>query len=222
MSHTSVAAVRDDWMYEAARQSQQILCDLRVNTCDADGVKEALARLPTAATPLEGLIRQGLIFEVLLGCANDDWSSRDDRTLRLFRRLLNTRGRASALLDSPASRAASLIRCQSTDPINVGKIARAVGCEQTHLRRAFRARFGISMRDFHTRCRVAAAIAMFGRGDRKTAGIARCVGYRSEKNFYRALRDVTGKRPNELKAMPQEILVQLARQLLAGFDCLST
>jgi len=65
-------------------------------------------------------------------------------------------------------------------------------------------------------------MTMFARGDQKTASIARCVGYRSEKNFYRALRDVTGKTPNEVKAIPQEILLQLARQLLAEFDCLST
>jgi hypothetical protein len=44
------------------------------------------------------------------------------------------------------------------------------------------------------------------------------VGYRSEKNFYRALRDVTGKKLGELKSIPVSSLRRMARGILAGMD----
>ena len=72
------------------------------------------------------------------------------------------------------------------------------------------------MRDLHTRCRIADAISLFGRGESKTAAVGRSVGYRSEKNFYRALRDVTGKKPTELKSIPMPKLRRLARDILPG------
>ena len=76
----------------------------------------------------------------------------------------------------------------------------------------------MSMRDFHTRCRVAEAIRIFAAGENKTAAVARSVGYRSEKNFYRALRDVTGKKPKDLKSRSPHYLRLLARAIFLSVD----
>jgi AraC-like DNA-binding protein len=203
-------------MYETARKSQQILCETRANGHPAAHVVRALDELPAAGTPIERLIRQGIIFDVLLGCVDDCSRSHHERTYSVFRRVLENTARPSPLLDSPASRAAALIRERSIYPIDVAEIARAVGCEQTRLRRAFRHQFRMSMRDFHTRCRIADAISLFVSGEMKTAAVARSVGYRSEKNFYRAFRGITGKRPGELKSISESSLRLMARDILVG------
>ena len=194
--------------------SQEILCVVRGTGCDASEVVDALALLPTAETPLERLVRQGLILDVLLGCVNDRAYSHDERTVNVVRRVLETSARPSPLLDSPESRAAGHIREHAADPLDVQQLARAIGCHQTQLRRSFRERFGVSMRDFHRRCRVASAITLFANGESKTTAVARSVGYRSEKNFYRALRHVTGKKPTEVKSMSRQNLRRLANHVL--------
>jgi len=216
MSDTPSSLVRGEWLYETARVSQAILCDVRAKGCAASEVVDALALLPIPDTPLERLLRQGVIFDVLLGCVDDRGSSHDQRTVNVARRVLETSARPSPLLDSSESRAAALIRARAAYPLDVEQLARAVGCHQTQLRRAFRERFGISMRDFHTRCRVASAIALFADGESKTTAVARSVGYRSEKNFYRALRNVTGKRPTEVKSMSRQNLRMLANHVLVA------
>ena len=212
----AVSEVRGEWLYETARISQKILCETRAKGCAAAYVVSALDGLPAAATPIEQLIRQGIIFDVLLGCLDDCSRSYHERTRNVLRRVFETTARPSPLLESPESGAAALIRGRSMYPINVAEIARTVGCEQTRLRRAFRDRFGMSMRDFHTRCRIADAISLFVSGEMKTAAVARSVGYRSEKNFYRAFRGVTGKRPGELKSIPESSLRRMARDILVG------
>ena len=217
---TGVSEVRGEWMYETARMSQEILCETRAKGHAAAYVVNALAALPPAGTRLEQLIRQGIIFDVLVACVDDCSRSYHERTCNVVRRVLETAARPSPLLDSPESGAAALIRERSMYPIDVAEIARTVGCEQTRLRRAFRDRFGMSMRDFHTRCRIADAISLFVSGEMKTAAVARSVGYRSEKNFYRAFRGVTGKRPGELKSISESSLRRMARDILVGAGAL--
>jgi AraC-like DNA-binding protein len=214
MRDTPSSLVRGEWLYETARLSQAILCDVRAKGCAASEVVDALALLPIPETPVERLLRQGVIFDVLLGCVDDRTSSPVERTVNVVRRVLEASARPSPLLDSPESRAAALIRARAPYPLDVEQLARAIGCHQTHLRRSFRQRFGISMREFHTRCRIASAIALFADGESKTSAVARSVGYRSEKNFYRALRNVTGKRPTEVKSMPRQNLRVLANHVL--------
>lgn len=214
MEHAEVSAVRGEWLYEAARVSQQILCDIRASSSGAAEFVDALVLLPVPVTPVERLVRQGLILEVLLGCVDDSSCSHDQRTVSVLRRVLDTCARPSPLLASPESRAAAIIRERSAYPVDVADIARAVGCHETRLRRSFRDRFGMSMRDFHTRCRVARAIDLFAAGESKTAAVSQAVGYRSEKNFYRALRDVTGKKPTELKLMSEGRLRSMARAIV--------
>lgn len=216
MGQIAGSPVRGEWLYETARLSQQILCEVLANG-PAD-VAGAIALLPAPRNPLERLIRQGLIFEVLLGCVADGSHSHEEREISVMRRLLETSGRPAALQDSPECRAAALIRKRAAHPIEVRKIARIVGCHETRLRRSFRARYNMCMREFHTRCRVARAIAMFAKGETKSVAVARSLGYQSDKNFYRALRSITGQTPTELKSMPERSLRLLARDMLCAID----
>lgn len=70
------------------------------------------------------------------------------------------------------------------------------------------------MRQFHITIRVLEAMKMFAAGDRKLTAVARAVGYKSDKNFYRAVRAVTGRTPSELMAMSAESLGALAAGIL--------
>ncbi len=209
--------IRDEWLYEAACASQHVLCDVRARGSEARQIVEALALLPHPETPLEGLVRDGLILKVLLGCVDDGSDPHAGRTRNVLLRLLDGVARPSRLLESLARRAAALIRAESVQPLCVSRIARSVGCDQTRLRRAFLQEYGITMRDFHTRCRVAHALRMFATGETEIGFVARSVGYRSEKNFYRALRNVTGQKPAHLRGMPAAALSVIARDVVAAF-----
>src|SRR5262245_6224103 len=105
----AASEVRGEWLYETARQSQEILCEARANGQVAADIAGALAGLPAPATPIERLVRQGLVFEVLLGCVAEGVGSRDERTLHVVRHLLESRARPSPLWESLATRAAAMI-----------------------------------------------------------------------------------------------------------------
>jgi AraC-like DNA-binding protein len=65
--------------------------------------------------------------------------------------------------------------------------------------RVFAAVSGMSIREYHARARVCAAVRQFATGTHDVLAVARCVGYRSEKNFYRAVSKFTGLTPAELR-----------------------
>lgn len=67
------------------------------------------------------------------------------------------------------------------------------------------------MRHYHVRARVRAAIDEYLKGNTKSSSVARLVGYASEKNFYPAVRDVTGLTPARLSALsPSELRLMRA------------
>jgi AraC-like DNA-binding protein len=206
------ASVDKEWLYEAARRAQQVLCEIRAGGLDSRQAVQLIARLPKARTPLEQLVAQGFALDILLGLVEDYSSTRVDRTNRVLRRLLDGVSRPAAVLATPARRAADLIRLEYREPLDVLRLARLLTCHPAHLRRSFREEFGIPMRAFHIRVRVAAAIVMFAE-DMKVSGIARSVGYRSDKNLYRVLRDVAATSPSKLRSISREALEQLALTL---------
>jgi len=109
MGHTATSAVRSEWLNETARGSQEILCDPRAKGPAAGESAGGLRELPDPSTPVERLVRQGLILDVLLGCVTDSSCSQNERTINVVRRLLNAVTRPSPLLDPPPCRAAELI-----------------------------------------------------------------------------------------------------------------
>ena len=218
MKNDLAPCVRIEWLYEAARASQEVLCDARAHSLTPNQVVNALRRLPEAASPVERLVLQGLLLDVLLGCLEGLGESQAERTLRVIGRLLESVARPAPLLDTPAYRAAEIIRQHSAAPLRADHLAKTVGCDPSRLRRGFKRELGITMREFHTKARIAEAIPMFAGGDTKTVAIARSVGYRSDKDFYRALRDVTGQRPRDLRLLPRQALDEMAQRLFPPGD----
>lgn len=83
-------------------------------------------------------------------------------------------------------------------PLDLTRVALQVGCSATTLRWLFRTTFGMSMRDYHTRVRIRQALRLMIAGRQSVVDLAWAVGYRGEKNFYRAVRDLTGTTPARL------------------------
>ena len=70
------------------------------------------------------------------------------------------------------------------------------------------------MREYHIRLRVRGAIAQFLEGNRKTSSVSALVGYKSEKNFYHAVRGITGLTPARLAALSDAELRMMLRGLV--------
>ncbi|MGH9311937.1 MAG: helix-turn-helix domain-containing protein [Vicinamibacterales bacterium] len=82
---------------------------------------------------------------------------------------------------------------------NVTALAREVGLHPVALRREFKTHFGMSPRRYHVRARVARALQLLADERLTTRMVAAEIGYRSAKNFYRAIQGVTGRRLAELR-----------------------
>jgi AraC-like DNA-binding protein len=103
-----------------------------------------------------------------------------------------------------ATRVAQMLEETSRAPLDLRAIARRLGKDPTVLRRSFRSAFGMTIRQYHVQLRVRAAIRLLQQPEAKVSAVAEQVGYRSEKNFYRAVRVVTGKTPAHFSRTPND------------------
>ncbi len=97
-------------------------------------------------------------------------------------------------------RAARRLVDEFAKPLNIQRLSREIGAHVATLRRGFKAYYGVTIRSYHIRVRVLEAIKRLH--DRRFDGrsLAAAVGYGSHKNFYRAIRHVTGLSLAELRA----------------------
>jgi AraC-like DNA-binding protein len=114
----------------------------------------------------------------------------------------------------PPVQAARLIRHAYDKPFDVRAIARTVGCARSVLIRSFKEAHGISMGEYQTRCRVSSAFTQLRIRDSNVGAVAFSVGYQSTKNFYRALRDVTGMTPTAVRELSDEGATRIANTML--------
>lgn len=102
-----------------------------------------------------------------------------------------------------------------TSPFGAAPLARTLNVDETTLRREFKRRFRVTLREYHLRSRVAAALRLLADGERKITAIARSVGYKGEKNFFQAVRRFTGTTPGRLRALAVDDLRSMAARLTA-------
>ncbi len=114
----------------------------------------------------------------------------------------------------PPMRAARIIRSSFESPLEVGRLARAVGCARSGLIRSFTDAYGVPMGDYQARCRVKSAFGRLRAADSNVGAIAFAVGYHSTKNFYRALRHLTGMTPSEVRGLSDERAEAISNTLL--------
>ena len=99
-------------------------------------------------------------------------------------------------------------------PLRIAGLAEMLACDQTALRRQFHSEYGTDSRDYHVRARIRAAVRLICMDNMKVAALAAHVGYSTEKNLYRNMREITGYTPGELKLQNADELSALADRLL--------
>jgi AraC-like DNA-binding protein len=83
------------------------------------------------------------------------------------------------------------------------QLAREVGLSPSHLSRLFKAQTGVSLTRFRNQRRLERFHRLYGEGRRTTALAAALeAGFGSYAQFYRVVRDETGRTPSELRVAP--------------------
>jgi methylphosphotriester-DNA--protein-cysteine methyltransferase len=132
------------------------------------------------------------------------WSSPHRPSKRVFAEWATAL--ASAFADtyppSQAEQAASAIREHSTRTWRVTELAALVGISPAQLRRAFFREHRMRLPEYQRRVRMLRAIEQIAANQSNIESVARDVGYRSKKNFYRSFRKLVGFTPTEFRQLP--------------------
>lgn len=93
----------------------------------------------------------------------------------------------------------ALIEAHSAEPISLRTLAATIGCSTAYLGRQFRRQMGMTFRAYIAHVRIERAAHSIRRGE-KIEAVAREVGYRSKKNFYRQFERRFGTTPVSYRA----------------------
>ena len=100
---------------------------------------------------------------------------------------------------SPAQRAGRMIRQQYQQPWTASHLAHRLAVGVAALTREFQMEFGMSIHAYQRVVRTAVALEQIRTAS--VEAVAMAVGYRSKKNLYRVLRQLTGFTPRAIRAM---------------------
>jgi AraC family transcriptional regulator len=95
--------------------------------------------------------------------------------------------------------AEELLRTRIGDSIGLSELAAAVGVHPTHLARAFRARYGVSVGDYGRRVRLAWATTQIATGGRPLTEIAAEAGFADQSHFTRLFKSYVGVTPGRFR-----------------------
>ena len=204
----SPGPLREDWLLEvnACLQRSIGVATLRGSTDGA--ILDAVQDVPLPANRLEELVLGGLLAELAAGgrCTTPT------QMIERVRSLGPSTVRRSGV--PIAKRAALIVRDAHAHKLDVPALARSLASDETRLRRCFGKEYRMTLREYHLRSRVAAALHHLAAGVPKVGAVASLVGYSTEKNFYRAMRRFTGRTPGQLRTLAKEELVVLAGRML--------
>lgn len=163
-------------MFGAVSAFQNAACRILSAEDPRDALTAALNGIPPARTRFEELIIYGLVLESAIQAVRRTAESSGPTAKRgvdlLFCRGSSRPGRGHIA----AVRVAQLIIDDYDQSCVVRTLARAAACHETTLRRAFRDRFGMAIREYHARVRVCAAVRQFAAGTHDVLAVARSVG----------------------------------------------
>jgi AraC-like DNA-binding protein len=201
--------VRPEWLFEVTTLLQRALCEGAFAANDSDdALLRIVERLPAPCHRVEELVLSGLLMEVLWGERGSSHRVIKNR----IRRLASATGRRPAL--SLAKRAADYISHQGSSRLRLPHIARALGCDESRLRREFRREYRMSPSEYCQRVRLQRALMLMADSSSKVAGVARTGGYRSESHFHVLVRRYTGQTPAALQALERDALAALTVRIV--------
>jgi len=206
-----------EWLFEVIQRVQPLLCDRSHG--DAETIAALLATLPAPPSRLDQLALHGLLLELLVARGHAGTSTGARGCREYVEQVL--RSRKAPARSGEAAFAARAIERDSSLTLEavfheLAESAPSAGDACTHLtslRRHFKHAYGISMKQYQTQMRVREAVRLFLAGNRKICSVARLVGYSSETNFYKAVRQVTKRTPHELQQAPESTLRHLIERL---------
>lgn len=114
-----------------------------------------------------------------------------------------------------AVRAQWVLQRRTCGRLDVAAVAREIGCSSSVLTKTFRAAFGMTMSEYLRRIRLRQAIVALRQENSKVIAVAFDAGYTSAKNFYRALYEVVGLTPGDVRALSEAQVKQLCHRQLA-------
>ncbi|WP_157862308.1 helix-turn-helix domain-containing protein, partial [Wenjunlia vitaminophila] len=85
--------------------------------------------------------------------------------------------------------------------VGLTELGRRLGCSPYHLSRTFRAVTGVTLSQYRTRLRVAAALERLLEGEPDLAALATDTGFYDQAHMSRVLRAETGLPPGRLRAL---------------------
>lgn len=203
--------VRPEWLFEVTTLLQRALCEGAFAANDSEPVLlRMVERLPVPCHRVEELVLSGLLMEVLWGERGSSHRAIEHR----IRQLASAARRRPTL--SLAKRAADYIAHQGTGRLRLPHISRALGCNESKLRREFRREYRMSPSEYGQRVRLHRALLMIADGSLKISAIARASGYRSESHFHVLVRRYTGHTPAALQALERDLLAGVTARIVPG------
>jgi AraC-like DNA-binding protein len=97
-------------------------------------------------------------------------------------------------------KARKFIEEHSTEELSLGKVAKAVGTNPTHLSEKFKQVTGVKFVDYIARARFEKARKLLEDVDLRTSEIAFAVGFQSLSQFNRVFKKLSNKSPTEYRA----------------------
>jgi YesN/AraC family two-component response regulator len=206
IAETMVAALKDRYRVHVATDDREGLAILRRHPIDlllldvrlksSDGL-EALGRL-RAARDCRVLVLTGFgSEEVLLRALRAKVDDYMDKPFNVF----ELQARVAALLGDmpkdggPLGKAHDILLRRFDEPHTSISLARAVGLSTSHLRRCFKAAFGLTPMEYLERARMEEAVQLMKDGALSIKEVARKVGYLDANNFSTAFKRFYGSPP---------------------------
>jgi AraC-like DNA-binding protein len=231
MAEVEPYAVADEWLHAVSAEIQRVIGVVEFNEDELGAFSTArtlIAHLPDPRSPAEEQLLRGLLLELSVWWAakahrrahGGDVAAcqfRGDAHVHDIWRMRRGRGGAKDIFydwadqyfralrrahRAPVEAAAVWIVQHSRERVTERVAARAVGVHPVVLRREFHACFGLSVRAYLSRVRLADAMRLLASGSHDVRSALHTAGWSSPKSLYRAAVDVCGTPLHELRRLP--------------------
>jgi AraC-like DNA-binding protein len=206
-----------DWLARVASVFQKLILIARTSHVEPRQLEEQLARVPAPRNAMESLVIRYFIDDCLVAVLKDGGLAQSPAILRHFADVITAvhrrdnplaelgRALSGACKVNPDTILANTIKDRLEQEIGQRRItARTFATEyrigRSQLDRLFRERFGVGFHRYLTSMRVKRGLDLVLSG-MKVEAAAVCVGYKSKKDFYRAVKEETGSTPGKLRRL---------------------
>lgn len=204
-----------EWLASVTGAFQALLLLARTSQVDREQLEAQIGRVPAPRNAVETLVIRYFVDDCLIAILKDGGLSHSPALLRHFADVITSVHRHENPLAELARalysvcqvnsdiRLANTITARLEQELGQRRItARTFTVEyrlgRTELDRLFRERFGVGFHRYLTAMRVKRGLDLV-MGGMKVEAAASSVGYKSKKDFYRAVKEETGSTPGKLR-----------------------